>query len=366
MSKGLRKAKDYDWKDSNLALFGSDTEKAVKKSSAESEPAWKGAGAAPGLCMWQIKNFKVESVPKEDHGKFYNGDSYIVLNTYKDKDGDKLLHDVHFWIGKNSSQDEYGTAAYKTVELDTYLDDVPVQHRECQGHESDLFKSYFPKGLTLLEGGSASGFRNVPAEEYEARLLHFCRDKTGHVVVKQIPRSSKQIKEDDVYILDNGCELFQYNGSNSSPMERSKAAQYVAGLKSDRGDVSTEVLDGEDTPKSHPFWKKLDEDDDDGLFDDDDGIPDKRLLRVDTEKNTFTVVKEGSYSLGDLKSEDVFILDSGEVVFVWIGGNASAAEKKNGLPYAHNYLRASGFPWRPVTVVKEGQKCQQFDTAHAA
>ena len=32
---GLRKAKKYDWNDSNLALFGSDTEKQVRVCSAE-------------------------------------------------------------------------------------------------------------------------------------------------------------------------------------------------------------------------------------------------------------------------------------------------------------------------------------------
>ena len=44
-------------------------------------------------------------------------------------------------------QDEYGTAAYKTVELDTYLDDKPIQHREVEGYESELFLSYFPAGI---------------------------------------------------------------------------------------------------------------------------------------------------------------------------------------------------------------------------
>ena len=42
------------------------------------------------------------------------------------------------------SKDEYGTAAYKTVELDTYLDDAAVQHREVQGHESQMFLDLFP------------------------------------------------------------------------------------------------------------------------------------------------------------------------------------------------------------------------------
>lgn len=29
--------------------------------------------------------------PKEDYGKFFNGDSYIILNTYKEKDSEVNL-----------------------------------------------------------------------------------------------------------------------------------------------------------------------------------------------------------------------------------------------------------------------------------
>jgi gelsolin len=58
---------------------------------------------------------------------------------------------------------------YKTIELDTYLKDVPVQHREVQGHESPLFLSYFPNGVRILEGGVASGFQHVSPTEYKVR-----------------------------------------------------------------------------------------------------------------------------------------------------------------------------------------------------
>lgn len=38
---------------------------------------------------------------------------------------------------------------------------------------------------------------------------------------------------------------------------------------------------------------------------------------------------------GILLLQDVFLIDTGKEVFVWIGADASANEKKNGFSYAH-------------------------------
>ncbi|KAJ6396020.1 hypothetical protein OIU77_021127, partial [Salix suchowensis] len=52
---------------------------------------------------------------------FFMGDSYLILKTTALKSG-SLCHDIHYWLGKDTSQDEGGVAAIKTVELDAALD----------------------------------------------------------------------------------------------------------------------------------------------------------------------------------------------------------------------------------------------------
>ena len=64
-----------------------------------------------------------------------------------------LAHDAHIWIGDESTQDEYSTAAYKMVELDDGLGGIAMQHREVQERESEKFLSYFKNRVTYLSGG---------------------------------------------------------------------------------------------------------------------------------------------------------------------------------------------------------------------
>ena len=132
------------WKDTNLALIGSRLDHEMKRAAAARESAWVdggGIGQGPGLHIWRIEQFQVKPWPREQYSHFHKGDSYIVLNSYYKNPTTQtsLNHDIHIWIGQESSQDEYGTAAYKMVEADDYLGGVAVQHRQIQGHEDDKF-----------------------------------------------------------------------------------------------------------------------------------------------------------------------------------------------------------------------------------
>ena len=90
--------------------MGSELDRKVKAAAAHGEPAWEGMGQKPELRVWRIEKFQVKPWPHDQYGKFHKGDSYIVLNTYKKGSAEALSHDVHMWIGEESSQDEYGTA----------------------------------------------------------------------------------------------------------------------------------------------------------------------------------------------------------------------------------------------------------------
>lgn len=150
--------------------------------------------------------------------------------------------DIHFWLGTETTQDEAGVAAYKTVELDDSLGGAPIQHREVQGHESQQFQNIFKSygGLRYLEGGVDSGFKKVDRDAYEKRLLHVKGKR--NVRVNQVKVSSDSLNRGDVFILDCGLKIFQWNGNTSSRTERAKALDVTRQIKDEERGGKAKVI----------------------------------------------------------------------------------------------------------------------------
>jgi hypothetical protein len=208
-----------------------DEDKAFRKNAASKEKAWDGCGLKAGVEVWRVEHFTVHAIPEEDYGKFYEGDSYIVLKTTEEEESKKLLHDIHFFIGKDSTPDEYGTAAYKTVELDDFFDQEPIQHREHQtedGGVSEAFKAMFP-ALEYLEGGVPSAFKHV-ALEHTNKFYHV-RNHKNECKVIQAPLQTASLNPGDSFILDLKDEIIVYHGPGADKVERTTASKSAKEFK---------------------------------------------------------------------------------------------------------------------------------------
>ncbi|KAF8158185.1 actin regulatory protein [Crassisporium funariophilum] len=398
----LTKATVYNIEDSNIALLGSDLEKHVREEAGDEESAWKDAGSSPGLQIWRIEKFHVAVWPKERVGSFYDGDSYIVLHTYKKTpDAESLSYDLHFWLGQNTTQDEAGTAAYKTVELDDHLHGKPVQFREVQGYESPRFLSYFPRFI-CLQGGVATGFQHVsdppPLDIKKLYRVNLSKTAGGrsNLVVREVPATAENLVEGDVYVLDKGAQIWQFNTKASAGQERFKAAEFVQSLVTERQSQSDVTVYGKlclyiiTTPAhqireypdeggsgasaflrefgEHTTLAKADTSTKEQLPD----VP-PILFRISDASGTATFEMVEPPTRASLSSQDAFLVDHSSnaahpAIFVWLGKGASLNERRLAVQYAQGYLydkKAKAGSGRvrvaiPVVKMQEGEETADF------
>lgn len=370
----MRKQEKIDIADTNLANFGTELEKQVKLAAALSDPEWNAIHTrAPkvGIDVWRVEKFAVKKWPKERFGQFHTGDSYILLSTYKV--ADKFLYDIHFWLGRETTQDEAGTAAIKTVELDDALGQVPVQHREVEGHESPQFLHYFKDkgGIRILQGGIDSGFNRVKPTDYQPRLLHIKGRR--NVRVMQVPISHKSLNSGDVFVLDAGMKLFQWQGAKCSGQERVKAAALMNAIDDERGGkpVKFQIMetDKDEEEEVKEFWKLMGGKGPIAAADDLDDSWEEghqpELFRVSDASGKIKITPEGKGIIpkSKLDTKDVFILDVGNEIFVWVGLKASVNERKMAMGTAQKYIQDKGLPnWLPISRILEGGENEVFLT----
>ncbi|XP_004674351.1 PREDICTED: villin-1 [Condylura cristata] len=315
----------------------------------------------PGLQIWRIEAMQMVPVPSSTFGSFFDGDCYIVLAIHKT--GSNLSYDIHFWIGQASSQDEQGAAAIYTTQMDDFLKGRAVQHREVQGNESDAFRGYFKQGIVIRKGGVASGMKHVETNSYDIQRLLHVKGKRN-VIAGEVEMSWKSFNRGDVFLLDLGMLIIQWNGHESNRMERLRGMNLAKEIRDQErgGRAYVGVVEGEDEKASpqlmaimnHVLGQRRELK---------AAVPDTvvepalkaslKLFHVSDSEGKLVIREVATRPLTQdlLNHEDCYILDQGGLkIYVWKGKNANAEERKGAMNQALNFIKAKQYP--PSTQVE--------------
>ncbi|KAI7694632.1 hypothetical protein SSS_01714 [Sarcoptes scabiei] len=292
---------------------------------------------------------------------------------------------IHFWIGSESTKDEAGVAAIKSVELDDFLGGYPIQHREIGEFESRQFQSYFKDGIRYLKGGFDSGFNKV-VDELKPTLMHI-KGKKRPLVVECPAVSWKCMNNGDVFLLMVPKFIFIWTGKNSNRLERTTAVRVAQDLKSefDRFKLQTVILDdGQEVEQTSgaeydAFNRHLPLDDKDkdlkkfekgfdwAAHDKEYETRERQFVILHkcfegTDTIDINFVKNGPLSRADLDTNDTFIVENGpDGLWVWVGKKATQKEKSSALKFAMELIKKKKYPENtPVTKVIEDEESVEF------
>uniref|UniRef100_M3ZMB7 Advillin n=1 Tax=Xiphophorus maculatus TaxID=8083 RepID=M3ZMB7_XIPMA len=317
------------------------------------EYTFRAVTRSPGIIIWRVEKMELVQVPEKSFGNFFEGDCYVLLFTQKLKSS--LSYNIHFWIGSESSQDEQGAAAVYTIQLDDFLGSSPIQYREVQHNESDTFKGYFKSGIIYKKGGIASGMRHTETNAYDIqRLLHVKGKK--RIIAKEVEMSWKSFNLGDVFLLDLGKNIVQWNGPKSNTQEKLKGMVLAKDIR-DRergGRAEIRVIEGDaesSSPQNMEVMKNVLGDRPSVLP---DGTPDetadqetKGKLTVSDADGQMKVTEIATNPLVQdlLSHDDCFILDQGgSKIFVWKGKKANKAERQAAMSRALDFIKAKNYP----------------------
>ena len=185
---------------------------------------------------------------------------------------------------------------------------------------------------------------------YRTRLLQCKGKRSVRCTEKECKGTS--LNTGDVFILDLGLKLFQWNGPDANKYEKAKAAEMTMKLHNERGAKGEVVIVDED-PKNEEFWTALGgfmevtdpgEDDEKASA----SLADIKLHHINDEGGiTIEEVPrnaKGQYTRDMLLTGDAYILDVTDTVFVWTGKGASKEEKKESMNIATKFIADSGRP----------------------
>ncbi|XP_070133242.1 villin-like protein quail isoform X1 [Drosophila bipectinata] len=330
------------------------------------------------FAIWKIDEDRLEAVARSQFGTFYDTCAYIVYAasltghyathetiTREQKPNVVLERYIHYWLGRNVSEQNRSNVVHKIQELDLYLGNVAAIYRETQGHESARFLSYFKSGYDILSGA----LTNSPPRP---RLFQLhSRKWLRSIELASIEWS--HFNSDYIMVLQTEGLIFVWIGRSSSGIERRSALAWVQ--KHNRGSPISIVDDGYEqamSPEHKELWNSL--------------LPlNKRMVcqasqlvsdSGDYNVNKFRIYKcnqRGRLHLDQLDvgmpakddlsdAHGVYLLDNyGQSVWLWVGAQAPQADALSAMGNGRAFVKKKKYPDNTLVVrVLEGHEPVEF------
>jgi gelsolin len=234
------------------------------------------------------------------------------------------------------------------------------------------FQGYFDN-LKYLEGGVASGFNIV---EPTVDTPHLYRIKGTHKALSltQMPLKKSSLNAGDSFVLvANKSKVWVWHGSDANPDEQAKANRHAESICTE----GTVVVVDQDQEGAEDFWSCLEADSDEiaaGDENSDDAVDSfvPLLFQLPTSKDEdeepqqiakassgsgarFGVPSNPTLDKSLLDDSNVYLLDVGWELFLWMGAQADRMEKLAGMQQAERYAKEDPRTMDvPLTIVKSG------------
>ncbi|KAJ3140640.1 hypothetical protein HDU90_007942 [Geranomyces variabilis] len=304
-------------------------------------------------------------VPATEHGTFYSRETYLVLHRFRAKgEGSASGREAaigYIWLGAESKSTERAAAALLATTLEKQHAARLVRVEE--GKEPADFISLFAGGAIVRRGSRTSS-------SSEKAMFHFHHPGTGPVRCAETVWSANALSSLDSFVLLTKGQVFIWHGTQSPPNTRAAARQACTHLSSQS---PVEVVEGAE-PKA--LQRALDlssrktRQSNLGIA---PAVPRAlRLFRVSHVSGGPTAEEMDPFMAGDLSPGNVYILDAGVDVFLWVGAEARRerhADVKLGLETVLAYTTFANQQGRalpPALVVIAGSEPQAFRAAFCA
>jgi len=310
--------------------------------------------------VFRVQMFDLVPVPEEQHGTFFSGDCYLVLYAYSNGSKDNYI--IYYWLGGDSSTDEQGTAALRTIELDDRLGGLPVQVRVVEGKEPAHFLAMFGGKMTIFQGGSASAFDGESATSSgipSSYLLQVRGSSELSCKAVQEHWSAESLNTNDCFVVVSPTDVIIWAGKGSTGDERDVAKM----IASQRNPDPEFVFEGQE---KKDFWTLIGGKKpyfDQKVAKQDENVPEPRLFQVSNATGNITVEELVDFSQEDMISEDVMLLDAGHTIFGWLGAHSNKQEQQETVRIAKEYLESCPNERdgdTPIIVIKQGVEPPNF------